>query len=77
MKAASATVAAISQGLASGFHCSLLPTSAAIRFLYLWTESRSFSIMAGIRLNRLSIVMSIGSIGDPYKDIVYLKAYCM
>jgi len=33
--------------------------------------------MAAIRLNRLSIVMSIGSVGDLYKDILYLKAYCM
>src|SRR5258708_5515205 len=79
MKAASATVAAISQGLALGFHCSLLPASAAIHFLHLWTESRSFSIMAAIRLNRLSIVVSIGSVGVPYKrhtvseSVLYVK----
>jgi hypothetical protein len=77
MKAASATVAAISQGLALGFHCSLLPTSAAIHFLHLWTESRSFAIMAAITLNRFSIVVSIGSVDIPLKDILYLKAYCM
>src|SRR5260221_5646012 len=33
MKAARATVAAISQGLTSGFHCPLLPAAAVIRFL--------------------------------------------
>jgi hypothetical protein len=78
MKAAGATVAAISQGLAFGFHCSLLPTSAAIHFfLHLWTAFRSFSIMAAIRLDRLSVVVSIGSVGVHYKDILYLKAYCM
>jgi hypothetical protein len=33
--------------------------------------------MAAIRLNRLSIVVSIGSVDVPYKDILYLKAYCM
>jgi hypothetical protein len=33
--------------------------------------------VAAIRLNRLSIVVSIGSVGVPYKDILYLKAYCM
>jgi hypothetical protein len=32
IKAARATVAAISQGLAFGFHCELLSTSAVIRF---------------------------------------------
>jgi hypothetical protein len=33
--------------------------------------------VAAIRLNRLSIVASIGSVGFFYKDILYLKAYCM
>jgi hypothetical protein len=33
MKAAKATVAAISHGFDLGFHCVLLPTSAIIRFL--------------------------------------------
>ena len=45
--------------------------------LHLWNESGSFSIMAGIRLNLLSVAMSIGGIGVLYKDILYLKAYCM
>jgi hypothetical protein len=76
MKAARATVAAVSQGLALGFHCSLLPTSTASHFLYLWNESQSFSIIAAIRLSRLSTVMLIGSVG-PYKDRLYLQAYCM
>ena len=77
MKAARATVAAVRQGLALGFHCSLLPTSAAIHFLHLWNESQSFSIIAAIRLSRLSTVMSIGSVGISYKDRLYLQAYCM
>jgi hypothetical protein len=46
-----------------GFHCSLLPASAAIQFLHLWNEPGSFSIVAAIRLNRLSIAVSITATG--------------
>jgi hypothetical protein len=40
-------------------------------------SDRSFSTVAGIKLDRLSMAISFGAIIVPLKDKLYLKAYCM
>src|SRR5271169_7040042 len=86
MKAASATVAAISQGLTLGFHRPLLPTSSDIRFPSRRIERcqiqerepnqprSQLMPCEPFPLNALYIKLSIG---NHFIYILYLKAYCM
>src|ERR1700722_12872872 len=86
MKAASATVAAISQGLTPGFHRPLLPTSPDICCPFRSIErcqiqqrepSNRGHIAIPCEPFPLNALSSKLSIGDYFIYILYLKSYCM